>query len=92
MFVLEDAPALDSLLKYNVKVENGDVIVEADDAALSASRRKPACVKRSKDNKEIVVIIGGGASGAATAKTLRENNYNGIIRVVSREDYLPIDR
>ncbi|KAG2182084.1 hypothetical protein INT43_007011 [Umbelopsis isabellina] len=89
---IEDAPALDSLLKFDVKVENGDVIIEADDAALSASRRKPACVKRSKDNKKTVVIIGGGASGAATAKTLRENNFSGIIRVVSREDYLPIDR
>lgn len=90
--VLEDAPAFDSLRKYQVRVENGDVIVEADEAALAAGRRKPMCVKHDKENKETVVIVGGGASGAAAAETLREVGYTGRIRVVSREDYLPIDR
>jgi hypothetical protein len=90
--VLEDAPAFDSLRKYQVRVENGDVIVEADEAALAAGRRKPMCVKHDKENKETVVIVGGGASGAAAAETLREVGYTGRIRVVSREDYFPIDR
>lgn len=90
--VAEDAPALDSLQKYSVKVENGDVIVEADEAALAAGRRKPAGVKHAKENKDTVVIVGGGASGATAAETLREAGYTGRIRVVSREDYLPVDR
>ncbi|KAH8550711.1 hypothetical protein BGW37DRAFT_498138 [Umbelopsis sp. PMI_123] len=89
---IEDAPALDSLQKYIVTVQGGEVIIEADEAALAAGRRKPSCVKHSKGNSDTVVIVGGGASGAAAAETLREEGYTGKIRVVSREDYLPIDR
>ena len=89
---IEDAPALDSLQKYKVTVQGGEVIVEADEEALSAGKRKPACVKHNKENNDTVVIVGGGASGATTAETLREQGYTGKIRVVSREDYLPIDR
>ncbi|KAI8584148.1 hypothetical protein K450DRAFT_218397 [Umbelopsis ramanniana AG] len=65
---IEDAPALNSLQKFEVTVQDGDVIVEADESALAAGKRKPACVKHNK------------------------KGYTGKIRVVSREDYLPIDR
>jgi NADPH-dependent 2,4-dienoyl-CoA reductase/sulfur reductase-like enzyme len=33
-----------------------------------------------------------GAGGLMAAETLRAEGYNGTVTIISREDYLPIDR
>lgn len=72
----EDAPALDSLQTYEVKIRDGNVYVLVDDEKLSSSRRHPPCARRSPQSSETVVIVGGGASGAAAAQKLREVTIN----------------
>lgn len=37
-----------------------------------------------------MVILGAG--GLVAAETLRSEGYNGTVTILSREDYLPIDR
>lgn len=53
--------------------------------------REPPAFAASKEGKG-VVIVGGGAGGAHAVEQLRESGYEGRIRVVSSEPYLPIDR
>jgi len=90
---IEDAPALDSLFKFEVEVRCDKVFVKADDGALKSGKRKPAVVKPlKKEQPRTVVIVGGGASGSAAAEALREFGFDGKIIIVSRENYLPIDR
>ncbi|KAI9490076.1 monodehydroascorbate reductase [Zychaea mexicana] len=89
---IEDAPALDSLQRFDVSVENGNVYVTVSEEQLKNFRRHPHCAKHDPKNKETVVIIGGGASAAAAAQKLREENFRGRIKIVSREDYYPVDR
>jgi cation diffusion facilitator CzcD-associated flavoprotein CzcO len=54
-------------------------------------------VKGSSKSK--VIIVGGGkflvilgAGGLVAAETLRSEGYNGTVTILSREDYLPINR
>ncbi|KAI8376319.1 uncharacterized protein BYT42DRAFT_574203 [Radiomyces spectabilis] len=89
---VEDAPALDNLNTYEVCVKDDGIYVKADRKALKEARHLPPYAKRDSESKETVVIIGGGASGASAAQKLREENFRGRIRIVSRENYLPIDR
>eukprot|EP01117_Protostelium_nocturnum_P016379 TRINITY_DN647_c0_g1_i1.p1 TRINITY_DN647_c0_g1~~TRINITY_DN647_c0_g1_i1.p1 ORF type:complete len:612 (-),score=252.09 TRINITY_DN647_c0_g1_i1:128-1786(-) len=100
---IEDAPALDSLVSYQVRIEDdGTIYVTADEEDLKKEgRRKPGnCVSKKQEKSEEnaekegkkVVIVGGGASGLTTAEALRENGFDGKITVVSKEPYLPIDR
>ncbi|KAI8394015.1 uncharacterized protein BYT42DRAFT_609775 [Radiomyces spectabilis] len=89
---IEDAPALDNLVKFEVSVEDGNVYVHVNENVLEQARQRPRCVKRDPTESETVVIIGGGASGAAAAQKLREEGFKGRIRIVSREDYYTIDR
>lgn len=71
--ITEDAPALDSLQKYEVVVKEGGVYVLVDEESLKSTRCHPPCAKYEPNEcKETVVIIGGGASGAAAAQKLRE--------------------
>jgi monoamine oxidase len=54
-------------------------------------KKLPKCsVKGSSKSK--VIIVGGGAGGLVAAETLRSEGYNGTVTILSREDYLPIDR
>lgn len=57
---------------------------------MTATREPPAFAS-SKSGKG-VVIVGGGAGAAHAVEELREAGYEGRIRVVSSENYLPVDR
>ena len=67
---LEDPPALDSLVSYQLRVEGDQIIVSLPEAA--EDRRTPDMVQRdtSADPRQFV-IIGAGAAGYAAAQTLR---------------------
>ncbi|KAI9026466.1 NAD-dependent dehydrogenase [Phycomyces nitens] len=89
---IEDAPALDRLRTFDVTVRNGGVYVKISREELENPRVLPKCVKYNPESKQTVVILGGGASGSSAAQELREQGFDGRIRVVSRENYYPIDR
>ncbi|TQS34352.1 hypothetical protein Golomagni_05267 [Golovinomyces magnicellulatus] len=89
---VEDAPALDALPSFKLSEKNGSVFITGEKESIISSRRKPN-IKISnivKDDK--VIVIGGGSAALATVEVLREKGFNGLITMISSENYLPIDR
>jgi apoptosis-inducing factor 3 len=88
---LLEPPALDALPRYEVKIENGCVIVLLPDQTVD--RRTPPMAEQDTERDErIFAILGGGAAGYMTAQTLRENGFQGRVLMITREDRLPYDR
>lgn len=77
-------PAMNHLGCYSVKIDDGDVYV--------GTSTGPSVVKASGDDRREFVIVGAGAAGIAAATTLRQQGFEGTIRVISRESELPYDR
>lgn len=88
---LEEPPALDALVSYEVRVEGERVMVRVPEEA--GDRRSISMVKRDlvADPRQFV-IIGAGAAGYAAAQTLREEDFRGNIVMITREDRAPYDR
>jgi NADPH-dependent 2,4-dienoyl-CoA reductase/sulfur reductase-like enzyme/nitrite reductase/ring-hydroxylating ferredoxin subunit len=88
---LEDPPALDSLVSYQLRVEGERILVSLPEEA--EDRRTPDMVQRdtSIDSRQFV-IIGAGAAGYAAAQTLREEGFRGSVVMITREDRAPYDR
>lgn len=87
-FGLEDGrvispPALQGLTRYEVKVTEGKVYV-----------RKLVSEKKriSSTRKETVLIVGAGGAGTSCAQTLREEGYDGKIKMLTDEALYPYDR
>lgn len=87
---LVEPPAFDALPRYEVKIENDQVIVRVPDVA--SDRRTPWMTKRDKKDERVFVIAGGGAAGYAAAQTLREDGFTGRLLLITRENHLPYDR
>jgi NADPH-dependent 2,4-dienoyl-CoA reductase/sulfur reductase-like enzyme/nitrite reductase/ring-hydroxylating ferredoxin subunit len=88
---LEEPPALDALVSYDVHVEGERVMVRVpeenqDRRAVSMAQRDPA-----SDSRQFV-ILGAGAAGYTAAQTLREEGFRGNIVMITREDRAPYDR
>ena len=88
---LEEPPALDALVSFDVRVECDQVLVSVPE--LSQDRRTAATVTRDlvSDPRQFV-IIGAGAAGYAAAQTLREEGFGGKVVMITREDRAPYDR
>lgn len=88
---LEEPPAFDALVSYEVRVEGERVMVRVPDEV--SDRRVIALAKRevTADSRQFV-IIGAGAAGYAAAQTLREEGFRGHIVMITREDRAPYDR
>jgi len=87
---LQEPPAFDALPRYEVRIENGQVIVHVPDDA--QDRRTPQMAQRDTKDERLFVIAGGGAAGYAAAQTLREEGFMGRLVVITRENHLPYDR
>lgn len=88
---LQDPPALDSLVSYDLRVEGERLFVSLPKEA--HDRRTPAMVKRdSAVDPRQFVIVGAGAAGYAAAQTLREEGFRGNVVMLTREDRAPYDR
>lgn len=87
---LQEPPAFDALPRYEVKVEDNQLIVSVPDAA--PDRRTPQMTQRNINDKRLFAIAGGGAAGYAAAQTLREDGFTGRLVLISRENHLPYDR
>ena len=88
---LEEPPALDALVSYEVRVEGERLMVRVPDEV--SDRHAIALAKRdvTADSRQFVVI-GAGAAGYAAAQTLREEGFRGHIVMITREDRAPYDR
>ncbi|KAF2868729.1 rubredoxin-NAD(+) reductase [Massariosphaeria phaeospora] len=88
---VEDAPALDSISKYQVFERDGAVFVKAEEATIKANKR-PLNVKCSSVSQEKVLVIGGGSGTLGAIEGLRGGGYTGQITVLSKEGFRPFDR
>jgi len=89
---IEDAPALDALPTFKVRIEGDDIYVTASQEAAKSSRRPPTCKSKGGENSEQVVIVGGGAAGLAAAEGLREAGFGGRVTILGAEPHFSIDR
>lgn len=87
---LEEPPALDAQPCFDVRVEDGDVIVKVPDAP--ENRRTPTMVRRDPADSHTFVILGAGAAGNAAAETLRQDGFQGRVLMITGEPHLPYDR
>ncbi|HEX7315066.1 MAG TPA: FAD-dependent oxidoreductase [Pyrinomonadaceae bacterium] len=87
---LVEPPALDSLPRYEVRVEEGRVLARVPDEA--EDRVPPRMSRRDGADARVFVILGAGAAGYAAAQTLREDGFRGRVLLVTREDRGPYDR
>jgi len=93
---IEDAPGLDSLWSYKASIKDGKIVVSASEKEVKSKVgrvvAKSKTAKISKRDEETVVIVGGGSGGLQTIESLRMNEYQGKIVLISEEPYAPIDR
>lgn len=87
---LQEPPAIDALPRYDVRVEDDQVIVRVP--AEVTDRRTPEMSKRDPNDMRLFAIVGGGAAGYAAAQTLREDGFTGRVVLITAEDRLPYDR
>ena len=82
------APALGLVVCWAVEQRDGKLFV--------TTKKAPAPRKRSGTTPagmpERIVIIGGGAAGFVAAQTLRREQYQGSIVMLSNDDAPPVDR
>nr|XP_044988637.1 apoptosis-inducing factor 3 isoform X2 [Jaculus jaculus] len=94
---LEDFPGLDSLHKFQVKIEKEKVYVRASKQALQIQRRTKVmakCISPSAGHSGStnVLIVGAGAAGLVCAETLRQEGFSDRIVLCTLDRYLPYDR
>nr|XP_025038533.1 apoptosis-inducing factor 3 [Pelodiscus sinensis] len=94
---IEDFPGLDSLPKFQVKIEKEKVYIRASKQALLTQRRTKVMAKCiSISNYSIsstnVLIIGAGAAGLVCAETLRQEGFSDRIVMCTMDRHLPYDR
>uniref|UniRef100_A0A672RI15 Apoptosis-inducing factor 3-like n=1 Tax=Sinocyclocheilus grahami TaxID=75366 RepID=A0A672RI15_SINGR len=87
---IEEFPGLDCLPKYKVKVEGGKVYVTTDKKKLKKRVKKMS--GRVPGVSHTVVLIGGGPASLQCAETLRQNDYEGRIIMVTIDEQLPLDK
>jgi len=84
------APALTPLTCWAVELRDGKVVVK-DKKQPAQAQRKPAA-RPGAVSPERIVIVGGGAAGFAAAETLRREQYQGSIVMLSDDAAPPVDR
>ncbi|XP_070132206.1 apoptosis-inducing factor 3 isoform X7 [Equus caballus] len=94
---LEDFPGLDSLHKFQVKIEKEKVYVWASKQALQLQRRTKVmakCISPSAGHSGStnVLIVGAGAAGLVCAETLRQEGFSDRIVLCTLDRHLPYDR
>ncbi|XP_022407225.1 apoptosis-inducing factor 3 isoform X3 [Delphinapterus leucas] len=94
---LEDFPGLDSLHKFQVKIEKEKVYVRASKQALQLQRRTKVmatCISPSAGHSSStnVLVVGAGAAGLVCAETLRQEGFSDRIVLCTLDRHLPYDR
>ncbi|XP_036614577.1 apoptosis-inducing factor 3 isoform X1 [Trichosurus vulpecula] len=94
---IEDFPGLDSLPKFQVKIEKEKVYIRASKQALQTQRRTKVMAKCiSLSNYHVgstnILIVGAGAAGLVCAETLRQEGFSDRIVMCTMDRHLPYDR
>jgi NADPH-dependent 2,4-dienoyl-CoA reductase/sulfur reductase-like enzyme/nitrite reductase/ring-hydroxylating ferredoxin subunit len=91
---LEEPPALDGLVRYDVRVEGEQIFVSVPvETGETEDRRTPPLATHDPEtDARRFVIIGAGAAGYAAAQTLREEGFRGRVVMLTRDERAPYDR
>ncbi|KAI6076121.1 Apoptosis-inducing factor 3 isoform X2 [Aix galericulata] len=89
---IEDFPGLDSLPRFQVKIEKEKVYIRASKQRRTKMMAK--CISLSNYNLSStnVLIIGAGAAGLVCAETLRQEGFSDRIVMCTMDRHLPYDR
>ena len=85
-----EPPGRDCLSEFEVLVRDGSVIVEVPEEATAT--RRPDFTSRDPADERHFVVVGAGAAGSMAAETLRRNDFQGRLTMITRERHLPYDR
>ena len=85
------APGRDNLSKFPIHIDADTVYVELPEEITDHVTPKLVEADFEKD-KRTFVIVGGGAASDMAAQTLRQNNYQGRIIILTAESEIPYDR
>ena len=88
---LLEPPSFFSLPSYDVRLAEGNVYVDAPDAA-PAQRTPPMTAPDTDREQREFIIVGAGAAAAAAAEAMRQAGFAGRIVMIGREDRPPYDR
>lgn len=83
-------PGIDSLPRYEVRIEEGDVIVNVPEEA--PARHTPAMASRDESEDRTIAVVGAGAAGAYAVEALRAAGFQGRVVLIGREEDVPYDR
>lgn len=89
---IEDYPGLDSLPCHKVTVKNGQVYVTVNKKTMTQTRRMKTMCNVTTDIKHTIVLIGGGPASLVCAETLRQNDYNDRIIMITKDVLPPFDK
>lgn len=88
---LEEPPAVDCLLRYEVRIEGEDIIVTVDDEA-EAYTHPPMAKADAQADGRTFVIVGAGAAGMMAAQTLRREGFRGRVLMITCDRDVGYDR
>ncbi len=88
---LLEPPAMDSLPRFEVKIENDEIKIVIPDS-LEQSRVPDMAAFNKSGDKRIFVIVGAGSAGYAAAQAMREAGFTGSIIMITQENKAPYDR
>lgn len=93
---IEEYPCVDAVHVFQVVTENETVVISGEAKNVDNQKRTLPMCKRNRssgnDDSNTVVIVGGGCAGLTCAETLRKENFEGRIVVLTSENYAPYDR
>ncbi len=84
-----EAPALNALPTYKVRVDGEQVFVTV---TTDADAVENPMVAPDPDNAETYVIVGGGGAGEFAAEAMREGGFTGKIVMLTASEETPYDR
>ena len=87
----QNPPGLDSLARYDVRVEGENIIVRVPQQT-SGRRTPPMSQYDPNADGRTFVILGAGAAGTHAAEALRKAGFEGRVVMVTKEERLPYDR
>ena len=85
-----EAPGMDALPTYEVRIEGEDVYVRVPRDG--ADRVPNPMEKRDPEDDRRFVVLGGGAAGAYAVEGMRQAGFRGRILMITAEEDLPYDR
>ncbi len=90
-----EAPGMDGIAKFDVAIENGQILVSEEPVDHNGPEKLLATDSSDRipgGNHYKYVVVGGGAAAAYAVEAIRANDREGSVLMISREDLPPYDR